>query len=62
MYKRQVYIGAGAIIKQGRPGEPLIIGKDAVIGMGTVVRKNVEDGALVFSDRARSVSRKRVGE
>jgi sugar O-acyltransferase (sialic acid O-acetyltransferase NeuD family) len=57
-----VYIGAGAIIKQGRPGEPLIIGKGAVIAMGTVVRKNVEDGALVFGDRSRSVSRKRVGE
>ena len=35
------YIGTGAIIKQGTPSNPIIIGKGAVIGMGAVVTKNV---------------------
>jgi len=29
-----VYIGTGAVIKQGRPGQPLVIGRGAVIGHG----------------------------
>jgi acetyltransferase-like isoleucine patch superfamily enzyme len=33
------YIGTGAIIKQGTPDKPLVIGKGAVIGMGAVVTK-----------------------
>ena len=33
------YIGAGAMIKQGTPDQPLIIGAGAVVGMGAVVTK-----------------------
>lgn len=48
-----VYVGAGAIIKQGRPGNPLVIGRGAVIGMGAVVTKSVPEGATVIGNPAR---------
>ncbi|WP_350657174.1 NeuD/PglB/VioB family sugar acetyltransferase [Psychrobacter sp. S1-30-MNA-CIBAN-0213] len=47
-----VYIGTGAIIKQGIPGKPLIIGKGAIIGMGAVVTKDVPAGAVVVKNPA----------
>lgn len=48
-----VYIGAGAIIKQGSPDKPLVIGKGAVVGMGAVVTKDVPAGAVVVGNPAR---------
>jgi sugar O-acyltransferase (sialic acid O-acetyltransferase NeuD family) len=48
-----VYIGTGAIIKQGLPGKPLVIGKGAVIGMGAVVTKSVLAGMTVVGNPAR---------
>lgn len=47
------YIGTGAIIKQGKPGQPLVIGKGAVIGMGAVVTKSVPPGVTVIGNPAR---------
>ncbi len=47
------YIGTGAIIKQGKPGQPLVIGKGAVVGMGAVVTKDVPAGATVVGNPAR---------
>lgn len=47
------YIGAGAIIKQGQPGKPLVIGRGAVVGMGAVVTKSVPPGATVVGNPAR---------
>jgi len=47
------YIGAGAILKQGTPGKPLIIGKGAVVGMGAVVTKDVPAGVTVVGNPAR---------
>lgn len=47
------YIGAGAIIKQGRPGRPLVIGRGAVVGMGAVVTKSVPPGVTVVGNPAR---------
>ncbi|KZZ17724.1 acetyltransferase, partial [Oleiphilus sp. HI0078] len=35
------YIGTGAILKQGTPNKPLVIGARAIIGMGAVVTKDV---------------------
>ena len=39
-----VFIGAGAVLIQGRPGEPLVIGQGAMIGAGAVVTKSVPAG------------------
>lgn len=47
------YIGAGAIIKQGQQGRPLVIGKEATVGMGAVVTKSVPAGATVVGNPAR---------
>lgn len=51
------YIGTGAIIKQGRPGNPLVIGKGAVVGMGAVVTRSVPAGATVVGNPARLMVR-----
>lgn len=48
-----VYIGTGAVLKNGAPGAPLVIGKGAVIGMGAVVTRNVPAGATVVGNPAR---------
>jgi sugar O-acyltransferase (sialic acid O-acetyltransferase NeuD family) len=48
-----VYIGAGAVIKQGLPDKPLVIGRGAVVGMGAVVTKSVPPGVTVVGNPAR---------
>ncbi len=47
------YIGAGAVIKQGRPSAPLVIGHGAVVGMGAVVTKSVPPNVTVVGNPAR---------
>ncbi|MCY1303810.1 GDP-perosamine N-acetyltransferase [compost metagenome] len=47
------YLGAGALIKQGRYGKPLVIGEGAVVGMGAVVTKDVEPYTTVVGSPAR---------
>lgn len=47
------YIGTGAIIRQGKPGQPLVIGKGAVVGMGAVVTKDVIPGTTVVGNPAK---------
>lgn len=47
------YIGSGAIIKQGKSGAPLVIGRGAVVGMGAVVTKNVPAGTTVVGNPAK---------
>ncbi|WP_025647151.1 MULTISPECIES: NeuD/PglB/VioB family sugar acetyltransferase [unclassified Psychrobacter] len=51
------YIGAGAVIKQGTPDKPLVIGAGAVIGMGAVVTKSVPAGAIMIGNPARPLAR-----
>jgi acetyltransferase-like isoleucine patch superfamily enzyme len=48
-----VYIGAGAVIKQGKPGRPLVIGSRAIVGMGAVVTKDVPPGVTVVGNPAK---------
>jgi sugar O-acyltransferase (sialic acid O-acetyltransferase NeuD family) len=48
-----VYVGTGAVIKQGIPSKPLVIGRGAVIGMGAIVTKNVPAGATVIGNPAK---------
>lgn len=47
------YIGTGAILKQGTPQKPLVIGRGAVVGMGAVVTKSVAPGTTVVGNPAR---------
>lgn len=51
------YVGTGAIIRPGRPGKPLTIGEGAVIGMGSVVTKDVPPGTTVFGNPAKIIKR-----
>ncbi len=55
------YIGTGAVIKQGKTGRPLTIGKGAVVGMGAVVTKSVPEGVTVFGNPAKPLARKGLG-
>lgn len=49
------YIGTGAIIKQGEPSRPLVIGRGALVGMGAVVTKSVAPGVTVVGNPARPI-------
>ncbi len=51
------YIGTGAIIKQGLPDKPLVIGKGAIVGMGAVVTKSVPAYQTVVGNPARPLVR-----
>ena len=51
----RAYLGAGCVIRQGKPGDPLVIGSGAVIGMGAVVTKSVPPSAVVVGNPARLI-------
>ncbi|MEZ9465454.1 acetyltransferase [Vibrio breoganii] len=55
--ENHAYIGTGAIIKQGTPSNPIVIGEGAVVGMGSVVTKSVKPGDVVFGVPAKSIKR-----
>ncbi len=50
------YIGSGAILRQGKPGQPLVIGRGATVGMGAVVTKDVAPGSTVVGNPARPMA------
>lgn len=51
------YIGTGAIVKQGSPGKPTVVGKGAVVGMGAVVTKSVPAGVVMVGNPARELQK-----
>ena len=53
-----VYIGTGAIIKQGKHNRPLKIGNNSVISAGAVVTKNIPDNTTVFGNPAVELTKK----
>lgn len=53
----RVFVGTGAVTLQGRPGAPLEVGTDAVIGAGAVVTGAVAPGATVVGVPAREIRR-----
>lgn len=52
-----VFIGSGAVIRHGRPGNPIVIGAGATVGMGAIVTKSVPAGAVVVGNPARALLR-----
>ena len=52
------YIGTGAILRQGTPGQPLRIGAGATVGMGAVVTRDVAAGVTVVGCPARPMMTK----
>jgi sugar O-acyltransferase (sialic acid O-acetyltransferase NeuD family) len=54
----RVYIGSGAVIKQGKAGAPLVIGAGAIIGLGAVVTRSVPAGAVYVGNPARPLLKK----
>lgn len=53
-----VFVGAGAMIRNGSPERPLRIGRGATIGMGAVVTKDVLDGEVVVGNPAQPMAAK----
>ncbi len=51
------YVGSGAVLKDGTPSKPLVIGEGAVIGMGAVVTKDVAPFTTVVGNPARPVQK-----
>lgn len=51
-----VFVGAGAVVRQGSQETPLTIGEGAVIGMGAVVTKDVPPGVTVVGNPARPLA------
>jgi len=54
--KDHAYIGAGAVIKQGETGKPLVIGHGAIVGMGAVVTNSVASGNTVAGNPAKQLT------
>ena len=52
------YIGTGAIIKQGTPDKPTVIGRGSVVGMGAVVTKSVPAGTIVIGNPAKPLDKR----
>lgn len=52
------YIGTGAMIRQGTPERPIVIGEGAVVGMGSVVTKSVAPYTTVFGNPAKPLGKR----
>lgn len=52
------YIGTGAVLRQGTPEKPLVIGEGAIVGMGAVVTKDVAPHTTVIGNPAKLFNKK----
>jgi sugar O-acyltransferase (sialic acid O-acetyltransferase NeuD family) len=52
------FIGSGAVIREGRPGNPVRIGAGAIVGMGAIVTRDVHPGQKVVGNPARPMDRR----
>lgn len=50
-----VYVGSGAILKNGKPNKKLTIGKNSVIGAGAVVIRNVKPNSVIVGNPAKKL-------
>lgn len=55
-----VYIGTGAIIFQGKPDKPIVIGKGAVVAAGSVVTKSIPPSKTFFGNPAVEFTRENI--
>ena len=54
-----VFIGAGAIIRQGSPAKPIVIGHKACVGMGAIVLNDVAPNSTVVGVPAKRINKER---
>src|SRR5438132_425467 len=52
---RRVFLGTGAVVKNGAPGHPIVIGDDAIIGAGACVIADIERNAKLAGVPARPI-------
>ena len=53
--KDEVFVGSGAIILNGTPKNPLVIGKCSIIGVGAVVTKSVSPYSIIVGNPGRKI-------
>ena len=54
----EVFIGSGAIIKNGTKTKPIVIGKGSIIGAGAVVTKSVPEYSVMVGNPAKKIKKK----
>lgn len=54
----RAYVGTGAVIINGTPEQPLIIGEASIVGAGACVTRSVEPGVTVAGVPARPLARR----
>ncbi|MCF8102152.1 MAG: acetyltransferase [Desulfarculaceae bacterium] len=50
-----VYVGTGVVFHQGTHDKPLVVGRGSILGMGSVITKDVPPGVLMMGNPARYI-------